>query len=131
MEDVRILHQVLLKLLGLASDRVVTAGGGFTLEALLNLTGGYFTLSTLPSVGLNNLQTVFKLPPKLEPLNEIVGTDSVVLLEVNGHEEVFEVKVPEIRIRGFMVYVEANFLENGDEKKKSIRADKIRKIQVR
>ena len=62
MSDVKVLHGVFMQLLGIAADRMTARGSGFTLESLIDLSGGYFILNPADAA---IRKKPFRLPPRI------------------------------------------------------------------
>ncbi|MBI3542387.1 MAG: hypothetical protein HY075_03820 [Deltaproteobacteria bacterium] len=122
LTDARALHGVFLGLLGLAADRAAI-GQGLTLEALVNLAGGYFVLNA-PSADAR--ARPFRLPPRLAAIEPLCGGASRVSITYERDEDCRYITPIAIKMRGFRVYVEA--FCHRENIKKTFRADRILKI---
>lgn len=120
LEDVKVLKEVFLNLLGIAADVMAKKGGGLTLNALVDIAGGYFVLDPAER------SKPFRLPPRIAQLESLCGTETQV--GILYEDEQYRYITPiEIKVRAFKVYVEA--FCHRDNIKKTFRADKILRIK--
>lgn len=123
LEDVRVLQKIFMNLLGIAADQRVAQGGELTVETLINIAGGYFVLD--PKL-ISSKPKFFKLPPRIEALEPLCGTECRVAISYDDDDNYRYVTPLSIKIKGFRVYIEAFCLR--DNIKKTFRADRIKKI---
>lgn len=131
--DVEVLHQVFLRLLSLAADKYATRGEGLTLEHLIEIAGGYHSLSLYDS---NVQKSPFSLSPRLQFLESLCGKNTQVGIVYASESSFwgdgvgsteFRYIIPiKIKVKGFKILVDALCLR--DNIQKTFRADRILKI---
>lgn len=121
-EDVRVLREVFLKLLGLAADQV-PRGKGFTLSTLIDIAGGYFELD---AAGATARTKPFRLPPRIAAIESLCGESARVGIAYETEEDYRYITPTAIKMRAFRVYVEA--FCHRENINKTFRADKILRI---
>ncbi|HRK01089.1 MAG TPA: exonuclease domain-containing protein [Oligoflexia bacterium] len=126
MGDVKVLKEVFLRLLGLASDRYADANG-LRLERLIMLCGGYYELHTNPaSVSIELIKGAFKFSPALERISILCGGSSSIAICYDRDEEWRYVTPIGMKTKNSRVYVEA--FCHRDQMKKTFRGDRIRSV---
>jgi DNA polymerase III epsilon subunit family exonuclease len=123
MSDVLALREVFMKLLGLAADRAANRDKGFTLDALVDIAGGYFLLAPGDAVARGK---AFRLPPRISALESLCGTEARVGIVYESENDYRYITPVTIRMRGFKVYVDA--FCHRDNVRKTFRADRILSI---
>ncbi len=123
MEDVRVLHEIFLRLLGLAADRSAKPGSGLTLNMLIDIAGGYFVLNPSNADARNH---PFRLPPRIAAIEALCGSQAKVAIIYEVEQDYRYITPIAIKMRAFKVYVEAYC--HRDNTKKTFRADKILRI---
>lgn len=121
MSDVKTLQAVFLKLLSLAADRCAR-GQPLCFSGFIDLCGGYFLLSPA-----DTKKQSFFLPPKLQILEKLCGSNSKIAIVYNTSEEVRYISPRSISMRGLRVYLRA--FCHRDQIEKTFRADKIVRVE--
>lgn len=123
MADVKVLAAVFKNLLGIAADQCAKVGGGLTLNALINLAGGYFIYSPGDAEARRK---PFRLPPRISAIESLCGSEARVAIMYEVEQDYRYITPLAIKMKGFKVYVEA--FCHRDNIKKTFRADRILRI---
>lgn len=125
--DASALQRMFLELLAKASDRVVARGAGLTLEALIDLSGGYYVFGRdMEEKNRRAKNRPFRMPPRLAALENLCGTETRIMIEVAGDPSPRQVTPLEVRLRGSRVFVDAWCHRDGA--RLSFRGDRIIRV---